>query len=105
MNMEKTGGFIAALRKEKGWTQAQLAEQILVSDKAVSRWETGRGFPDIGNMEALAACLDVTEALRRRLSDGKVTFLLVREAREYGDDRDNYKKVAVAPSNAELTIW
>lgn len=50
-------------------------------------------------------CLDVTEALRRRLSDGKVTFLLVREAREYGDDRDNYKKVAVAPSNAELTIW
>ena len=50
-------------------------------------------------------CLDVTEALRRHLSDGKVTFMLVREAREYGDDRDNYRKVTVTPSQAELTIW
>ena len=62
------------------------------------------GFPN-DPADKVLVCLDVTEALRRHLSDGKVTFMLVREAREYGDDRDNYKKVAVVPSKAELMIW
>ena len=62
MNTEKTGSFIAKLRKEKGWTQAQLAEQLHISDKAVSRWETGRGFPDIGSLEELSGKLDVSVA-------------------------------------------
>lgn len=58
MNIEKTGQFIAELRREKQLTQVQLADAIHVSDKAVSRWETGRGFPDIDNLEALSECLD-----------------------------------------------
>lgn len=62
MNTEKTGQFIAELRKEKHFTQAQLAEEIMVSDKAISRWETGRGFPDIDNLEALSECLDISIA-------------------------------------------
>ena len=62
MNKENTGKLISQLRKERKLTQAQLAEMIYVSDKAVSRWETGRGFPDIGSLEALAKCLDVSEA-------------------------------------------
>lgn len=41
MNQEKTGAFIAELRKGKGLTQAQLAERIGLSNKAVSKWETG----------------------------------------------------------------
>ena len=41
MNNDKTGRFIADLRREKQFTQAQLADAIHVSDKAVSRWETG----------------------------------------------------------------
>ncbi|MCR5067044.1 MAG: helix-turn-helix domain-containing protein [Erysipelotrichaceae bacterium] len=61
MNKENTGKLISQLRKEKNLTQAQLAEMIYVSDKAVSRWETGRGFPDIGSLEALAKCLDISE--------------------------------------------
>ena len=43
MDQKKTGALIRVLRLEKGLTQKQLAEQILVSDKAVSKWETG-GF-------------------------------------------------------------
>ena len=62
MNIEKTGQFIAELRREKQFTQVQLADAIHVSDKAVSRWETGRGFPDIDNLEALSECLDVSIA-------------------------------------------
>ena len=54
MNAEKTGEFIRNLRKEKNITQQELAEMLNVSDKAVSRWETGRGFPDIGNLEAVS---------------------------------------------------
>lgn len=62
MNTEKTGTFIAELRKEKGLTQTQLAEMIHVSDKAISRWETGKGFPDINNLEAITECLGVSVA-------------------------------------------
>lgn len=62
MNTEKTGQFLAELRKEKNFTQAQLADAIHVSDKAVSRWETGRGFPDIDNLEMLSDCLDISIA-------------------------------------------
>ena len=47
MDSKKFGEFIATIRKEKGWTQAELAEKISVTDKAVSRWERGLGFPDI----------------------------------------------------------
>lgn len=66
MDAIKTGSFIGKLRRERGLTQQQLAEQLLVSDKAISRWETGRGFPDIDNLEGLAQTLDtsVAELLR-----------------------------------------
>ena len=62
MNTEKTGEFIAELRKEKQLTQSQLAAAIHVSDKAISRWETGRGLPDIDNLEALSDYLDISIA-------------------------------------------
>ena len=62
MDAEKTGRLIAALRKEKNMTQQQLAEQLYVSDKAVSRWETGRGFPEITVLENIADILGVSVA-------------------------------------------
>ena len=62
MNTEKTGKLIAELRRDKNLTQGELAELLHVSDKAVSRWETGRGFPDINNLEAISSCLGVTVA-------------------------------------------
>ena len=62
MDATKTGSFIAHLRKEQGLTQKQLAEKLFVSDKAVSRWEAAHGMPDLDNLEALAAALDVSVA-------------------------------------------
>lgn len=60
MNAERTGEFIAKLRAELKLTQKELADRIGVTDKAVSKWETGRGFPDIGVLEILAKELGVS---------------------------------------------
>lgn len=57
-----TGAIIRDLREKKRLTQKQLAERIAVSDKAVSKWETGKGLPDITLLEPLAAALGVSVA-------------------------------------------
>ena len=54
------GKMIVRLRKEKGMTQKQLAEMLNVSDKAVSRWENGKNYPDIETMMLLAEVLEVS---------------------------------------------
>ena len=59
MDQNKTGKFIAQLRREQGLTQKELTDKISVSDKAVSKWETGKGFPDIWLLESLANSLDI----------------------------------------------
>lgn len=60
MNENKTGAFISTLRKEKELTQAQLAEKLNITDKAVSRWETGKGMPDSSLLVPLANILGIT---------------------------------------------
>lgn len=62
MNLKKTGAFLSSLRKEQGLTQSELAEKLGVTDKAVSRWETGRGFPDVAILPVLAKALQVSVA-------------------------------------------
>ena len=66
MDAKKVGEHIAALRKEKGLTQLELAGKLHVTDKAVSRWERGVGLPDIQTIEPLAQTLgvDVLEIMR-----------------------------------------
>lgn len=60
MNSYVTGEMIRALREKKGMTQETLAEKIFVSGKAVSKWETGRGLPDITLLEPLSEALGVS---------------------------------------------
>ena len=55
-----TGATIKSLREKLKMTQAELAAQLLVSDKAVSKWETGHGLPDISLLEPLAKALRVS---------------------------------------------
>lgn len=54
------GAFIQGLRRERGLTQAQLAQRVFVSDKAVSKWERGLSLPDISLLMPLAEALGVT---------------------------------------------
>lgn len=60
MNTYDFGKFLSQLRKEKNLTQVQLAEKLHVTDKAISRWETGKNFPDIEIFEDLSKILDVS---------------------------------------------
>ena len=60
MDRYVTGDVIRALREKKGLTQEELAQRIFVSGKAVSKWETGKGYPDISLLEPLAAALDIS---------------------------------------------
>ena len=60
MDATKFGAFVAEVRKEHNMTQADLANKIQVTDKAVSRWERGLGFPDINSLEPLAEALGVS---------------------------------------------
>ena len=55
-----TGSVIKKLRENKKLTQEELAEKIFVTGKAVSKWETGQGFPDISLVEPLAKALDIS---------------------------------------------
>ena len=60
INKNTFGEFLAAQRKEKGYTQKELAARLFVSDKAVSKWERGLSMPDISLLMPLADILDVT---------------------------------------------
>ena len=60
MDTEKIGALIAKLRKEKGLTQKELANQLHITDRAVSKWERGLGCPDISLLDDLAKILGVS---------------------------------------------
>ena len=59
MDQIKIGKFIASCRKEEGMTQAELAEKLGISDRAVSKWETGKSMPDSGIMLELCGFLKI----------------------------------------------
>lgn len=60
MNQVKIGKFIASKRKEQGLTQLQLAEKLGITDRAVSKWETGKSLPDASLMPELCKLLKIT---------------------------------------------
>ena len=60
MDKYVTGAVIRKLRENKKMTQVELADTLFVSSKAVSKWETGQGFPDISLIEPLAKALDIS---------------------------------------------
>ncbi len=60
MNQVLIGAFIATERKRKGYTQKHLSEKLGISDKTVSKWERGNGFPDVSLLLPLCSELDIT---------------------------------------------
>ncbi len=74
------GAFVAQLRKEKGLTQKELADLLNVTDKAVSKWETSKGFPDVKLLEPLAQALGVSLVELMRGKRQEAETLTVAEA-------------------------
>lgn len=72
MNQADIGKFIAKCRKEKQLTQAQLAEKLNITDRAVSKWETGKSMPDSSIMLELCEILEIT--VNELLSGEKITM-------------------------------
>lgn len=70
MDMQKIGGFLQSLRKEQGFTQAQLGERLGVTDKTISRWETGVYLPPAEMLLALSSLYGVT--INELLAAGRI---------------------------------
>ena len=83
MNQVKIGAFLRELRKEKGFTQEQLAEHFNISRRSVSRWETGSNMPDVGLLIEIADFFDVDI---REIIDG--------ERKSENMEKETLKKVA-----------
>lgn len=81
MNQEKIGKFIATCRKENGYTQAALAEKLGITDRAVSKWETGKSMPDASIM------LELCELLKINVNELLVGEHIIM---------DNYREIAEA---------
>jgi transcriptional regulator with XRE-family HTH domain len=115
MDNQKIGNFIAELRREKGMTQKELAEKMNVTDKAVSKWERGAGYPEITTIPTLADSLGVSTSellLGERISidnqnEDKTencvkTDIIVSDAIEYAEQAHQYKTVRA--NKVALTI-
>lgn len=61
--MDEMASLITSLRKEKNWTQKELAERLGVTDKAISKWETGKSYPDISLLPKIADIFGVSTDL------------------------------------------
>mgnify|MGYP000678832023 FL=1 len=79
MNQKQIGRYIAEKRRIKNLTQAQLAEQLGISDKTVSKWECGRSMPDYALIQPLCETLDISVS---ELIEGKNTALHERQLME-----------------------
>lgn len=82
MVQSEFGAFLSRQRKEKGLTQKQLADLLFVSDKAISRWECGNGFPDINQLQPLSEVLGVSlvELLNAKRMDDSASIAVANDA-------------------------
>lgn len=102
MNQELTGKFISQLRKEKNLTQKELADRLGISDKTVSKWETGNGMPDVSLLQPLCKELSVNlnellsgERLSEESYSGKAEENMMNLARDVQEGRENKKRVGI----------
>lgn len=104
MNEMQVGQTIAALRKAKGMTQKDLAQQLHVTDKAVSKWERGINFPELSLMEPLATVLDTTVIHLLSLEDASNHEVVSTVSSLSNQERQKLVKDLSARSIANLCI-
>ena len=88
MDQIKIGAFLKTLRREKNMTQEQLAEQLGVSSRTVSRWETGSNIPDISLLAELAEFYDVS--IPELIDGARKSEIMNEEIKEVADKMADY---------------
>ena len=101
MDQLEIGMFIAKKRKERNFTQAQLAEKLGVSNKTISKWETGKCMPDYGIIQSLCKELEITVS---ELIDGEETE--PDSIRVYDDNQvlDLIKRIQKSGESESITV-
>lgn len=108
MDQIRIGKFIAESRKAKGLTQRQLADTLSISDKTISKWECGKGLPEVSLMLPLCAALDIT--VNDLLSGEKVSTSDYQEKAEGNminlmkENEENKKRMALSIITGIITI-
>lgn len=107
MEQGKTGRFIAECRREKGYSQKQLAERLSVTEQAVSRWERGIGYPDITLLIPLSKELDVSviEVMEGCRMKKEVSKQEVEHSIEYYMASSMESREPLAHALTGLLIW
>ena len=112
MNQELTGKFIAQLRKEKNMTQKELADKLGISDKTVSKWETGNGMPDVSLLQPLCeeSSVNLNELLSgERLSEesynGKAEENMMNLAKDAQEGRNNKRRVGIIGAVCGILVF
>ena len=110
MNMERIGGFLKNLRKEKEITQEQLAEKLGVSSRTVSRWETGSNLPDLGMLIELSDLynVDIRELIdgeRKSENMDQETKDTLMKAADYAEQDKKRLKKKMLDMMAGVLIW
>ncbi len=103
MDSKKIGGFIAERRKALGMTQLELANRLNITDRAVSKWENGRGMPDISLIKPLCEELEITvndllsgEKLQENQIEAKSEENIINTLSFTNKKQKNYKKIIIA---------
>jgi len=109
MDQKKTGELLKELRKEKNLTQEQLAEQFNISNRSVSRWETGTNLPDLSILVELADFydVDIREIIdgERKSEMNKETKETLTKVAEYAEqDKSQLKKRMAGNCSAALIL-
>jgi transcriptional regulator with XRE-family HTH domain len=103
MDTVKIGAYIALCRKTKGMTQQQLADELGITNKAVSKWETGQGMPDITILPVLASILNTTvdDLLlgEKTISEQKIDSVLIKD-----NDSEN-NRFFIVKTTSKLSLF
>ncbi len=111
MDQEKTGKFIARLRKEQNLTQKELADRLGISDKTISKWETGNGMPDVSMLQPLCEVLTVNlnellsgERLSAESYHGKAEENMMNLAKDVQEGRKDRRRANLFQTLAGIVL-
>ncbi len=108
MDQIKTGKFIAQMRKEQGLTQSQLADKLFISNKTISKWETGKGLPEVSIMLPLCEILGIN--VNELLTGEKISIAEYKEKAEENmmnlvhEAQESRKKIIISAIVAFLSV-